>query len=295
MAERFGDISGQEPSPCRCQRLVHRRVIRCKPGKVTEPVLDDLLGAHACGRVVRRATREHRTGDRHRLVLRRLFVANDDDEAQEHCAAVAAPRRGMHERRSAEELGRKTPNEFHRVIVGTDLDIPRRRPARTGETWRSSVEAKNEHLGLDRALGPPDRVAPGGAQAGRALSRICSRVAIMLWMLRACCWTWRTSSSASPRLSTPHSHRSTKTCWAFRTFPTRTNPRPNERPRTVWAVRSAWGGPDGSLYLGTLAEQDSEADAGSLVDGWPPEAMKTECQGSHPATRGRHQVACLTR
>ena len=47
MTKRFSGKSGQQPSPCRCERLLHRRVVHCKPGEVTEPMFDDLLGAHA--------------------------------------------------------------------------------------------------------------------------------------------------------------------------------------------------------------------------------------------------------
>jgi hypothetical protein len=83
----------------------------------------------------------------------------------------------VHDHRGAEEVGGEAPHDVHRIVVGADLDVPRCRPAGTRETRYPVLQAKDEDLRLDRALG-----APGGlGQAGRALWRICSLVAVMLW------------------------------------------------------------------------------------------------------------------
>ena len=115
----------------------------------------------------------------------------------------------MDEQRLAHLVGGEAVHDLDRVIVRAHLDVPGIGPARPGQLGRTTAQAEDEDLRLDRTLGDQRRKAGFARQAGLAMARTCSRVTCMLCASTPCFWTIGISFSSSPRASNPQSQRTT--------------------------------------------------------------------------------------
>src|ERR1700681_1945092 len=117
----------------------------------------------------------------------------------------------MHQDWLAHQVTRQAAHHLDGVVVSVYLDVPRVRAARSRQVGPSSPHPENEGLCLAWPLHCPwlyGRLRLW-AQIACARARTCSRVTFMLCDSLACFCRAGTISSAAPRNSIPHSHRTT--------------------------------------------------------------------------------------